>query len=360
MFNNFQTLIASTLVSLVQLLSSPDVSAATCEAPVKSNIEGVVVCDLGVLKGGESSFAKAVSDDGHIVVGVSGSSEGERAFLWTEELGMLSLGVLPGGSKSRASGISADGSTVVGGSDSAAGWHAFLWRKDTGMVSLGEAERYTQTHAQAVSADGSVVVGSVGGTGDSGGKRAFRWTADSGITFIGTEDLHRDSAALGVSDDGKIIVGRVGVQAFRWTKEDGVVLLAPVQGEKLMYAHDASWDGSIVVGDASSHKRSKAFFWSTGGGSQLLLPPFKVKKAGARAISRLSEAVVGYVKGAGGGVAFIKEKGGPVELLGRLKDSGGYISSSASDVSADGSVVAGSSTGDLGHRAVIWKLSDQN
>ncbi|MCF6432856.1 hypothetical protein [Leisingera sp. MMG026] len=357
MFNNFQTLIASTLVSLVQLLSSPDVSAATCEAPAKSNIEGIVICDLGVLKGGESSFAKAVSDDGRIVVGVSGSSVGERAFMWTEEQGMVSLGVLPGGAESRATAISADGSTIVGKSDSEAGWRAFRWTEETGMVSLGEVDGHRQTGATAVSGDGTVVVGSVGGLG---GRSAFRWTADSGITFIGTEDLHRDSAALGVSGDGQVIVGRVGFRAFRWTASEGVVLLKSVQGEKLRYAHDASLDGSVIVGEAGSHSRSKVFYWNAMGKKKVLFSVAALKKSGALAVNRLGTTLVGYVKGSGAQTAFISKTDGSWKLLGRLNKAGGFLSSKASDVTSDSLTVVGTSTGQAGNRAVIWKLTGQN
>ncbi|MDC0658736.1 hypothetical protein N6L27_12060 [Leisingera sp. SS27] len=357
MFRVLPKLGAIALVSLAQLVPSSYASAADCSAPVDSSIKGAVICDLGVLDGGESSFAKAVSEDGLTVVGVSDSSEGERAFLWTEEQGMISLGVLAGGAESRATGISADGSVVVGKSDSEAGWRAFRWTKETGMISLGDVDGDRQTGATAVSSDGTVIVGSVGGIG---GRSAFRWTADDGLTFIGTEELNSDSAALGISGDGKVIVGRVGFRAFRWTNAEGVVLLAPVQGEKLRYAHDASTDGSIIVGEAGSNSKTKAFYWSSKGGTDLLLPAFKVKKTGARAISQLNETVVGYVKGSGGEVAFVKAKDKPMEFLGWLPERGGTRFSSASDVSADGSVVAGSSTGEFGHRAVFWKLSDRN
>ena len=48
------------------------------------------------LPGGASSEAWAVSDDGSVVVGDSQSTDGVRAFHWTETEGMVSLGVLDG------------------------------------------------------------------------------------------------------------------------------------------------------------------------------------------------------------------------------------------------------------------------
>src|SRR5262249_17895970 len=74
--------------------------------------EGTV--SLGVLLGGQLvSSASAVSGDGHVVVGLSGSlgggQHGYEAFRWTAQTGMVGLGDLPGGAfHSEARGVSAD------------------------------------------------------------------------------------------------------------------------------------------------------------------------------------------------------------------------------------------------------------
>ena len=112
---------------------------------------------LGVLPGGDSSQARAVSDDGAVVVGFSNSENGTRAFRWTQASGMVSLGLLPGGSDvfgySQAYAVSPDGSRVAGiatGVDNAQS--AFSWTEAGGMVSLGNLPTGDNSEAYDVSA----------------------------------------------------------------------------------------------------------------------------------------------------------------------------------------------------------------
>ena len=90
---------------------------------------------LGDLPGGRfGSAAKAVSADGSVVVGGSGSDSGDEAFRWTEAGGMRNLKEmladdfrrdLTGWSLSGATGVSADGVTIVGfGNSPFEGWIA--------------------------------------------------------------------------------------------------------------------------------------------------------------------------------------------------------------------------------------------
>ena len=83
--------------------------------------------DLGTLTGGSYSYAYAVSADGSVVVGESDSTNGTRAFRWTNNV-MTDLGTLTGGNYSEAYGVSADGNVVVGQSISTNGSRPFLYR----------------------------------------------------------------------------------------------------------------------------------------------------------------------------------------------------------------------------------------
>ncbi len=91
---------------------------------------------LGTLTGGTISLAFGTNADGSVVVGASDSPAGTRAFRWVEggtagDAGnpeMENLGTLTGGSYSAAYGVNADGSVVVGVSDSPTGSRAFIWR----------------------------------------------------------------------------------------------------------------------------------------------------------------------------------------------------------------------------------------
>src|SRR5262249_33242554 len=126
-----------------------------------------------------SSAANAVSADGSVIVGRTGSGADDVAFRWTTGGGMQSLGVLSDG-RSEARAVSADGSVVVGVSGKEAGScsnltsphcgptppppgteQAFRWTGATGMVGLGTLpiSPAVGTEALDVSADGSAVVG---------------------------------------------------------------------------------------------------------------------------------------------------------------------------------------------------------
>jgi probable HAF family extracellular repeat protein len=130
---------------------------------------------IGTLPGGTNSHGTAVSEDGNVVVGYSGTGgfTGIRAFRWV--LGangsgtMTNLGVLPGRNYSRAYGVSGDGLTVVGNSGTVtAGDHAMMWTAQLGMVDLNtylptfgmNLTGWTLTTATAMSADGRTIIGS--------------------------------------------------------------------------------------------------------------------------------------------------------------------------------------------------------
>jgi probable HAF family extracellular repeat protein len=140
---------------------------------------------LGDLPGGVfGSAAYEVSADGSVVVGLSWSANGQEAFRWTQQTGMVGLGDLPGGYfSSGASGVSADGSVVVGSSRSASGGEAFRWTQQTGMVGLGDLPGGGfQSDAYGVSGDGSVVVGF---SQSANNREAFRWTQATGMVGLG-------------------------------------------------------------------------------------------------------------------------------------------------------------------------------
>ena len=72
-------------------------------------------------------------DDGSKLVG---ENNGEAVY-WTEDAGLVGLGFIDPGVSTRAFGISDDGSVIVGQSGSFFdGYKAFMWTEDTGMVDL--------------------------------------------------------------------------------------------------------------------------------------------------------------------------------------------------------------------------------
>jgi probable HAF family extracellular repeat protein len=253
---------------------------------------------LGTLGGGQSE-AYDVSADGRVVVGMSeNANRRARPFLWTAADGMQDLGTL-GGDRSYAFGVSAKGNVVVGFSNNADGQdRAFRWTAATGMRDLGTLGG-TRSYALGVSADGSVIVGYSRSTA---GNRAFRWTEEGGMQDLGTLGGNL-SLAFGVSADGNVVVGSSatagGEYAFRW--RSGIMEnLGTLPGSLMSRALSASANGSVVVGYAFFEARDDFFGW----------------RYSLRAF---------------------RWQGGIMQDLGTL----GGDSSSALDVSADGSVVVG-------------------
>lgn len=111
------------------------------------------------------SEARAVSGDGRVVAGWSGTGTGQpHAARWVWEGGQSQiLGELESNGTSIALAVSHDGSAIVGdaslqrsGNNSTAG---FAWTQATGMVALAPDELSQFTHAEAVTSDGDIVVG---------------------------------------------------------------------------------------------------------------------------------------------------------------------------------------------------------
>jgi uncharacterized membrane protein len=155
--------------------------------------------------------------------------------------------------------------------------------------------------------------------------------ADSAPAFQGLGDLPGgpfDSSAFGVSADGSVVVGNGtvagGHQAFRWTASTGMVALAP-DSPLENFAYGTSADGSVVVGSQRLH----AFRWSASG-----LTVFD-STSNAVAVSADGSVVVGQLR-----------EGKTARAVrwtnaGELSELGGDGLSGATDVTADGSVLAG-------------------
>lgn len=122
--------------------------------------------DLGALVSGGSSYATAISHDGSVVVGVTPTSNGSRAFRWTEATGMVNLGIVPPAGtfpQSHAYAVSGDGLTIGGVSNN----DAFLWRAELGMVDLAtwlqsegiNTSGWRLANVSGLSYDGSIITG---------------------------------------------------------------------------------------------------------------------------------------------------------------------------------------------------------
>lgn len=175
------------------------------------------------------------------------------------------VGDLPGGgSQTRPYALSADGSTLVGSAVSEQGQEAFRWTVDEGIVGLGDllGGAFNST-AFDVSGDGFVIVGrgrAMSFSSPSGVDRAFRWTEDGMVQLTTSEPDSSVHTASRVSRDGNSVYGtltrRTGPgmfelteESFRWTQSEGAVSfdftypqyedIRPIgPGDKLLIATD--------------------------------------------------------------------------------------------------------------------------
>jgi probable HAF family extracellular repeat protein len=145
------------------------------------------------------------------------------------------------------------------------------------------------------------------------------------------------TAALGISGDGNVIVGYGWVstgnqQAFRWTPTHGYQRLGDLGGG-MSIADDASFDGSVVVGESPPPGAIFGFFrWTTAHG-MMAVP-----------VGNPTAAVTDDGTMVAGGNAWWKTTG-QTGNFGSCTSN--QIPLSMVDLSADGSVAAGSGPGGL-------------
>ncbi|TQE94035.1 MAG: hypothetical protein FKY71_17855, partial [Spiribacter salinus] len=250
--------------------------------------------DLGnLIPAGGITRAFGVNAAGDVVVGDATSVQGARhAFRWTDATGMVDLGTLRSGNlgRSEARAVSDSGTVVVGVSDTdqtdagSTRRFGFRWTPESGMEKLVAPTVGTEGAARAndVSGDGRIVVGaSVSIAGDI----ATIWRpGDLKGEYLGTlAETTADSTyseALAVNDDGSVIVGVSDISddtqhAFIWRSSEvvpGSTSLEPDGMQDLgtlaagnsgrSVATDVTNDGTVVVGSAENDAgEMRAFIW---------------------------------------------------------------------------------------------------
>ncbi len=328
------------------------------------------ITNLGVLNGGNASYANAISADGSAVTGSSGSSAGQRAFRWTAAGGMENLDVLAGFAvSSGGTALSVDGAVVTGASAASGGSisRAFRWTAATGMQNIGVLGTGSASGGTAISADGSVIVG-FSYTNGFFGFTAIRWTAATGMQNLG---LEHGANANAISADTSVVVGTDisndgFLRAFRWTSIGGRQLLSlPIYADS-SEGYVTSADGSVVAGYVADYLISDtfsahAFRWSglPGDGGMVDLGTLDGgNESYAYAISADGSVVVGTSGSSSGDRAFLWASSlGMVDLnsflLARGVNLTGWTLKSARGISADGSAIVGEGTFNGADRAFL-------
>lgn len=283
---------------------------------------------LGFLSGADYSYANGVNADGSVVVGESGPGMmSPQAVRWVDGV-ITGLGFLPGGATSYANGVNGDGTVVIGTGRNADGNdEAFRWVEgDTGLTGLGFLPGSSSTadsYAHGVSNDGNAVAGY--GTNALGSSEAFRWKAgDTALTGLGFISGGNFSYGRDISGDGTSVVGEAsngsGSEAFRWQEGDvGLTGLGFLGGGTFSGANAVNADGSVVVGYSNSadYSLGEAFRWvddGTADGTTTglgILAGSIIQKSEAKDVSADGSVVVG----SSGSIAFRWEDGDPAGMV---------------------------------------------
>lgn len=211
----------------------------------------------------------SVSHDGGVIAGRQGSN---MAAIWTAD-GIRELGYLPGNTTSFARAVSANGQVVVGESFGSTPGGIFRWTEADGMQRIGSpTDEYRMGSAFAISADGSIVGGSGSGPGGSG---PAIWTEAEGVTMLGplpagtySGRVYEMSADAGVLGINAVESGTGRGIAVLWTPEWGQELLFDVltqrcgldlTGWHLSEIGGISADGKTIVGTGVHDGVTEAF-----------------------------------------------------------------------------------------------------
>lgn len=210
-----------------------------------------------------------------------------------------------------------------------------------------------------VSANGNAVVGADISLHDQIERQEGTfWTSDTGMLGLGFLPGGNRSIAWGVSGDGLTVVGQSNQTAVTWTLADGYSPLFPgTPGTSR--ALGTSDDGNTIVGEFNN----EAFLWTEADGrTQLGSLPGGAFTSEARDISADGTVIVGSSTTANGDEAFGWTPDDGLFELGDLP--GGEIRSFAYGVSANGNVIVGESkiapvnASDGGRRAFRWTEND--
>jgi uncharacterized membrane protein len=151
-----------------------------------------------------------------------------------------------------AKAMSDDGSVIVGwdGYSQINSKRAFRWTDATGVQPIAFNDPFS--YATGVSGDGRVIIGTTATTWDGFGEKAFRWSETEGTTYLGSITASGRNVPAAVSYDGAFIVGTAfghsGTQAYRWSAIAGIVPLNIPNGFSASVAADVTADGTKIVG----------------------------------------------------------------------------------------------------------------
>ncbi len=213
------------------------------------------------------------------------------------------------------------------------------------------------TQALGISGDGSVIVGA--GCVSSGNNEAFRWTAAGGYQVLG--DLGGGSSdARAASFDGSVVGGQSidtsgTPRAYRWTAAQGMVALPLLQAGTFGNEADAVTDDGTMVAGGNAWWKTSGQTGSFGGGTCSAL------QAPLRMVDLSADGSVAAGSGAGGLDMFGQQATNAYRSTpaGNCQDIDAVFNrnSDASGISADGTVIVGEMQVGSPYLAFRWTAS---
>ncbi len=213
------------------------------------------------------------------------------------------------------------------------------------------------TQALGISGDGSVIAGA--GCVSSGNNEAFRWTAAGGYRVLG--DLGGGSSdARAASFDGSVVVGQSvdasgTPRAYRWTAAQGMVALPLLQAGTLGNEADSVTDDGTMVAGGNAWWKTSGQTGSFGGGTCSAL------QAPLRMVDLSADGSVAAGSGAGGLDMFGQQATNAYRSTpaGNCQDIDAVFNrnSDASGISADGTVIVGEMQVGSPYLAFRWTAS---
>jgi uncharacterized membrane protein len=254
-----------------------------------------------------------ISSDGTtIITGRTGPDGNVNPALWTQadgwsDLGHPANGCITDGQWGGGYGVNGDGSVAVGLAWYCPGAEGFVWNRTDGMTSLSHPSNGASSRASAISADGRTIVGFFEHP-KQGIRRPVLWLAGKAQLFAGTDT---PGEATGVTSDGSHIVGQfwdattgAGGYAFHYT-DGNFVSLGTVSGisSDQSYANAVADNGTTVGWSGDPFGVGiEAFIWSPKLGMQSLtkylhrrgvLLPFGITLSSALDISADGSTIAG-------------------------------------------------------------------
>ncbi len=219
----------------------------------------------------ESLFRPIISADGSVVVGLSKPDSTFQVTRWTEAGGTAYLGDVTGAYHNCYLATSADGSVIVGRDVPSYGLGGIIWTESSGLVRLTE---YFPDHPLVpydITDDGNLIVGTEYDFSDDGSNQAYMAELGGSITYLSGLNGATSAYPELVSSDGSVIAGAtytedessVAYAGARWTADTGWVPLGDLP-EDFYYAlpKAMSSDGSVIVGYNYDSSNLQAFRWT--------------------------------------------------------------------------------------------------